>query len=168
MRRSNRSPLCAVALMLISFSAAAAQTLSSSTLQVGTPVERTLGAGQAHSYNITLDPNQYLQLIVEQRGIDVIVRVFSPAGRKIGEFDSPNGDEGPENVSAVAIDGGVYRIEVAPLGQNLNPPPGKYEIKITEVRKATDEEVKAGSQYEQLKPKGQALMADAIDLFPQI
>jgi hypothetical protein len=154
--------------MLISFTFAGAQTAAVTTLQVGTPIERTLGAGQAHSYNITLDPNQYLQLVVDQHGIDVIVRVFSPTGRKIGEFDSPNGDDGPENVSVLAIDGGAYRIEVAPLGQNLNPPPGKYEIKITELRKATEEEVKAGNLHEQLKPKSQALIADAIDLFPQI
>jgi hypothetical protein len=105
---------------------------------------------------------------VDQRGIDVIVRVFSPGGKKLGEFDSPNGDEGPENVSVIALDAGAYRIEVAPLGQAVNPPPGKYEIKVTEVRKATEEELKAGSQSDQLKLKGQALASDAVDLFPQI
>src|ERR1051325_4134520 len=145
MRRSHRSPLFSVALMLISFTFAGAQIAGVTALQVGTPIERTLAGGQSHSYSITLDPNQYLQLVVDQRGIDVIVRVFSPAGRKIGEFDSPNGGDGPENVSVTAIDGGAYRIEVAPLGQTLDPSPGKYEIKVTEVRKATEEELKAGN-----------------------
>jgi len=168
MRRAHHQFLLSLPVVLMSFAFAIAQAAGPTALQVGTPIERTLAGGQAHNYTITLDQNQYLQLVVDQRGIDVIVRVFSPGGRKLGEFDSPNGDEGPENVAVVAVDAGVYRIEVAPLGQATNPPPGKYEIKITEVRKATEEELKAGNQREQLKPKAQALVAEAIDLFPQI
>ena len=167
MRRSHRLPLFSVALLLASFALVAAQAANPTALQVGTPIERTLAGGQSHNYSITLDQNQSLQLVVDQHGIDVIVRVFSPAGRKLGEFDSPNGDDGPENVSVIAVEAGIYRIEVAPLGQALNPQ-GKYEIKVTEVRKATEEEMKAGNQHDQLKPKGQALVAQAIDLFPQI
>ena len=155
--------------MLMSFASGSAQLANNPTvLQVGTPIERTLSAGQAHNYTITLDQNQSLQLVVDQRGIDVIVRVFSPSGRKLGEFDSPNGDSGPENVSVVGVDAGNYRVEVAPLGQTVNPQQGKYEIKITEIRKATEEELNAGKQYELLKPKAQALVAQAIDLFPQL
>ena len=168
MRRARRLFLCSLPLVLTSFGLAAAQIAGPTVLQVGTPIERTLGAGQSHSYTVALDQNQYLQLVVEQRGIDVIVRVFSPSGRKVGEFDSPNGNDGPESVTVVAIDGGNYRIEVAPLGQAYNPPPGKYEIKITELRKATEEELRAGNQQDQLKPKGRALVAEAIDLLPQV
>lgn len=167
MRSSRRLLLFALPLILTSFRLAAAQ-VAPTTLEVGTPVERTLGPRESHSYSVALDQNQFMQLVVDQRGIDVIVRVFSPSGRKVGEFDSPNGDSGPENVTVVAMDAGNYRIEVAPLGQSYNPPPGKYEIKITEVRKATEEELRAGNQLEQLKPKGRALIAEAIDLFPQI
>lgn len=168
MCRSRHRLLCSLPLVLMSFVFAAAQIAGPTALQVGTPIERTLGAGQSHSYTVALDQNQYLQLVVDQHGIDVIVRVFSPSGRKVSEFDSPNGDDGPENVTVVAIDAGNYRIEVAPLGQAYNPPPGRYEIKITEVRKATEEELRAGNQLEQLKPKGRALVAEAIDLFPQV
>ena len=168
MRRSRRRLLFSLLLVLTSFVFIAAQAVGPTALQLGTPVERTLGGGQSHSYTVALEQNQYMQLVVDQQGIDVIVRVFSPSGRKIAEFDSPNGDIGPENVALVALAAGNYRIEVAPLGQAYNPPPGKYEIKITEVRKATEEELRAGNQLEQLKPKGRALIAEAIDLFPQV
>jgi hypothetical protein len=168
MHRAHRPHIFSLPLVLICFALAAAQAVAPTALQVGTPVERTLGPGQTHNYTVALEQNQYLQLVVDQRGIDVIVRVFSPSGRKVGEFDSPNGDDGPENVTVVAADAGNYRIDVAPLGQALNPPPGKYEIKITEIRKATEEEIRAGNQQEQLKPKGRALVAEAIDLFPQV
>ena len=137
-------------------------------LQTGTPVERTLGPGQAHNYSVNLDEGQFLQLIVDQRGIDVVVRVFSPSGKRLGEFDSPNGDEGPENVTVVAIKAGSYRIEVAPLGQMNSPATGRYEIRITEIRKATDQELQSGNNEEQLKTKGLNLLSQAIELFPQV
>jgi hypothetical protein len=148
--------------------AAGQSTLSNSSLQPGTPIERTLSVGQSHSYTINLEQGQFAQLIVDQHGIDVIVRVFSPAGRRLGEFDSPNGDEGPENITVVAVDAGPYRVEVAPLGQSDNPAPGRYEIKITELRKATEQELEAGKNQDQLKAKGRALIVEATQLFPQL
>src|SRR6185369_13852777 len=95
---------------------ASAQTSSTpTTLEPGTPIERTVGSTETHTFIIALTENQYLQFVVNQHGIDVIVRVFSPAGKSLGEFDSPNGSEGPENVSIVAVSAGNYRIVVAAL-----------------------------------------------------
>ena len=138
------------------------------SLQPGTPIERTLAAGQTHSYNVSLEQDQILQLVVEQRGIDVVVRVFSPAGQRLGEFDSPNGTDGPENVSVVAEAAGVYRIDVAPLGPNENPAPGRYEIKIIELRKATEEELQAGKNQEVVKAKGVALLVQTSQTFQEL
>ena len=73
------------------------------SLQPGTPIERTLAAGQSHTYNISLEQDQFLHLVVDQRGIDVVVRAFSPAGRQLGEFDTPNGVSGPEDVTLIAV-----------------------------------------------------------------
>jgi len=137
------------------------------TLQPGTPIERTLAAGQLHSYNVSLEQDQLLQLVVDQRGIDVIVRVFSPGGKRLGEFDSPNGAEGPENVSVIAEAAGVYRIEVAPLGGYENPS-GRYEIKIVELRKATEQELQAGKDQEGLKAKGLALLIQITESFQEV
>ncbi len=136
------------------------------SLQPGTPIERTLAAGQSHSYNISLEEDQFLQVLVDQHGIDVVVRVFSPAGRRLREFDTPNGTEGPEDVSVVAATAGMYRIEVAPL--DPNPPPGRYEIKIVELRKATEQELQAGKNQELLKAKGLALLVEATQNLPQL
>jgi hypothetical protein len=172
MRLSPCPALFSLLLSLTAFDSSPAQIQSierpTTALTIGTPVERTLSGGQSHNYTVALDPNQFAQLVVDQHGIDVIVRVFSPDGKKLGEFDSPNGDQGAENVSFVARDAGVYRVEVAPLGQAYNPPPGKYEIKLTEVRKATEEELRAGSQQDELKPKARALVTEALDLLPQV
>src|SRR5712691_5822944 len=154
-----RKARCILLLLFLSFpfngDQLSAQSAATS-LQPGTPIERALSAGQTHSYSVSLEQDQLLQLVVDQRGIDVVVRVFSPAGKRLGEFDSPNGTEGPENVSVIAEAAGVYRIEVAPLGGYENPS-GRYEIKIVELRKATEEELHAGRNQEALKTKGLAL-----------
>jgi hypothetical protein len=138
------------------------------SLQQGIPIERVLARGQSHSFTINLEQDQFLQFVVDQHGIDVIVRVFSPEGKSLGEFDSPNGTEGPENVSLVSVTAGVYRIEVTPLGQMENFPPGRYQIKIVELRRATDQELQASNNQELLKARGLALLTEIADSFSQI
>jgi hypothetical protein len=137
------------------------------SLQPGAPIERTLSAGQSHSYTINLEQDQFLRLVVDQRGIDVVVRAFSPSGRRLGEFDSPNGNSGPEDVTVIAETSGAYRIEVAPLSGYENPS-GRYEIKIVELRKATEQELQAGKNQEVLKAKGLALLIEAMQALPQL
>ena len=165
-----REPRCTTLLLLFltfSFGVQVANGQAGpSTLQLGVPIERTLAAGQSHSYVINLEQDQFLQLVVDQHGIDVVVRVFSPEGRRLGEFDSPNGTEGPEDVTVVAATSGLYRIEVAPL--DPSPPPGRYEIKVVELRKATEEELQAGKNQEVLKAKGLALLIEATLDLPQL
>ncbi len=117
------------------------------SLQSGVALERSLARGESHSFNVTMEADQFAQVVVTQKGIDVIVRVFAPDGAALGEFDSPNGTEGPEPVSLVATVAGVYRFEVAPLGQKEDSAPGRYEIKIVELRKATDQELQARQEF---------------------
>src|SRR6266436_5575424 len=136
-------------------------------LQPGTPIERTLAAGQSHSYTINLEQDQFLRLVVDQRGIDVVVRAFSPSGRRLGEFDTPNGNSGPEDVTVIAAASGAYRVEVAPLSGYENPS-GRYEIKIVELRKATEQELQSGKNQEVLKAKGLALLSEATEILPQL
>src|SRR5258706_14192122 len=85
------------------------------SVQVGIPIERTLAAGQSHTYNISIEQDQFMRLVVDQRGIDVIIHVFSPAGRQLGEFDSPNGTNGPEDVTLIAGQPGGDGVQGGPL-----------------------------------------------------
>lgn len=151
-------------LLLLFFLCSAA---SAQTLLPGTPIERELQTGQVHSFTIELEENKYIQLVVEQRGIDVIVKVFSPSGKSLGEFDTPNGAEGPEHVSFVAATAGSYRVEVGPLDPRETAK-GQYQIKILDVRQATDQELKASKNAEVTKAKGIALLAEIEAIIPQI
>ncbi len=136
-------------------------------LQLGTPLERSLGPGQTHEFTVTLEENSFAQLVVEQRGIDVFVKVTSPAGKDLGEYDTPNGADGPENVSFVAVAAGTYRITINPLGTS-DQNTGRYEIKLLELRPATDQELKVEKNLQEAKAKGIALLAEIEATIPQI
>lgn len=129
------------------------------TLQLGTPIERTLGPGQIHEFSVSMEENSFIQLVVEQRGIDLFVKVSSPAGKNLGEYDTPNGPDGPEQVSFVASAAGTYRITISPLTPDSQTT-GRYEIKVIEIRAATDQELKAEKNFEEVKAKGIALFGD--------
>jgi hypothetical protein len=137
------------------------------TLQPGTPIERTIGPGQTQQFDITLEENTFIQLVVDQRGIDVVVKVLSPSGKTLGEYDSPNGSDGPEHVSFVGVSAGIYSIMVSPLSPG-DSATGKFEIKVLEVRPASEQEIKASKNLELVKAKGIALLVDMDGLIAEI
>lgn len=136
-------------------------------LELGVPVEKQLGPKATHVYNITVGDNTYVQLVVEQNGIDVMVQVTTPNGKSLGDFDSPNGSDGPENVSFVAVTAGTYNILVAPLNRE-DGTSGKYEIKLVELREATEQELKTSKNLEVVKAKGLALLGDIDGMLAEI
>src|SRR5215470_346886 len=91
---------------------AAPSAQESDSLEPGKPVERELSGGQSHSYKITMISGQYSHIVVEQRGIDVAVALFTPDGKKISEADSEHLIEGSETVSVIAEASGAYLIVV--------------------------------------------------------
>ena len=112
-------------------------------LEQGHPIEKPFAAGQSHRYYVKVAKGQVLLATVEQKGIDVMVRTFDPAGKRIAEIDSPNGQKGPEPLVIDAKRTGTYGIEVVPFtppadapGAGAMPPPApnaSYEIRIDEV-----------------------------------
>ncbi|MGA9770634.1 MAG: CHAT domain-containing tetratricopeptide repeat protein [Blastocatellia bacterium] len=104
----------------------------------GKAVERALSGGEAHSYKLVLAAGQYLHIVVDQRGVDVVVTLFSSDGAKLTEVDSPNGTDGPEPLSWIAETTGVYRLEVHSLEKDAKA--GKYEARIDTLRQATTQD----------------------------
>lgn len=156
------------ALLLLPFLiCASAQAQNPTPLQLNTPVERTLGPGQGHAFTVTLAENTFVQLVVEQQGIDVVIKVFSPDGKSLGEFDTPTGNDGSEYASFVSGAGGNYSVTVAPLDP-AGTTSGRYQIKILELRPATEQELKASQNLEIVKAKGVALLLDLDETISQI
>src|SRR6266540_1017266 len=117
---------------------AAESAQGTDSLEPGKPVERELSGGQSHSYKITMISGQYLRIVIEQRGIDVAVALFTPDGKKINEVNSDPLIEGSETVSAIAKAPGAYLIEVRSSEKTAKT--GRYEIKVEELRAATAED----------------------------
>jgi CHAT domain-containing protein/tetratricopeptide (TPR) repeat protein len=108
------------------------------SLEIGIPVERQMRGGETHSYSITLTAGQFLHAVVDQRGIDVVVTLIAPDGKVVIQVDSPNGTQGPEPLSAIADQSGNYRLNVSSPDQKVQP--GRYEIKIEELRTASQQD----------------------------
>ena len=128
------------------------------SLHPGVSVVRSLSRGQLHLFNVSLQQEDLAEVVLDQQGIDVVVRVNSADGKIIGEFDSPNGTIGRETLTVVAVTEGTYSLEVFPLVQTQEIPPGQYEIRLTTVRRATVQELQAGRWPETLKAQGVAIL----------
>jgi CHAT domain-containing protein/Tfp pilus assembly protein PilF len=104
----------------------------------GNPIEHGLAGGQSHyyAYQLVLVAGQYAQLVVDQRGIDVMIKLFGPNGQQISEFDSVIGTQGQERVSWVAEAAGSYRVDV--VARFKNAAAGRYGIQVAELRFATE------------------------------
>src|SRR5262249_52333582 len=81
---------------------------------------------------------QYLQVTVSQQGIDALVALFTPDGRKIREVDGEQATVGAETILAIAEAPGAYRIEVRSAEKTVKT--GRYEINVEELREATAED----------------------------
>ena len=149
------------------FTTAKAQTPAAS-LRLGESFQRTIRRAETHTFSVSVKQDHLLQLVVDQRGVDLVVRVFAPDGQSLGEFDSPNGTNGPEGVSLIADLSGLYRIDVVPLEPQENAASGRYEIRILDLRPATTEELAAGKNHEAVKSKGFALLAEVAESLHQI
>ena len=141
-------------------------------LEMGRPLERMIGGGETQRYRIALSPGLYLRVAVTQQGIDVIVTVLDPAGRKIARIDRPYGAYGPENVSVIAESAGDYTIELRTALKFAAP--ARYFITATEMREAKPEDRRritaecAVSEGEELRGADTAdALSQAVEKFSQ-
>ncbi|HNH84130.1 MAG TPA: CHAT domain-containing protein, partial [Acidobacteriota bacterium] len=119
-----------------------------------TPIERELKGGEKHTYPLKLNANDFLKLVVEQRGIDVVVRLRGQGEKTLQEIDSPNGTQGPEPLSYIVETDGTYTLEIESLEKAA--PAGKYELRSEGVRPATEED-RARNEVERLNTQADRL-----------
>ncbi len=100
------------------------------------PVTQSLRAeeAQAYCYEFGLSERQYLQALVKQKDIDVVVSLIGPPDKgateriALSQVDRPSGNRGNESLSWVAEKEGVYQLQVYPLG--ILRQPGEFSISI--------------------------------------
>ena len=119
-----------VVLVLLSVVNAGAQPLAhreltTVSLELGKPLERSIAPEETHSYTLNLSSGQYAHVLVEQRRVNVLVVIYGPDGAKLVQVDSPNYNHGVEPVSLVVNTSGLYRLEVKSQSTNAT---GRYEV----------------------------------------
>lgn len=103
-------------------------------LEVDQPIARELAGGQKHIYQIPLTAGQYIKIEVKPKDIAVGVDFQLPDGQIIRPFQ-PFGDQSDLTISWMAESSGIYRPTVY---AGAKAPAGHYEIRLAELRAATD------------------------------
>lgn len=107
-------------------------------IQAGFKQERELSGGEKHTYLLGFKANDFVKLVVEQKGIDVVVRLLGPDGKVNQERDSRNGNQGLEPLSLIVEQAGTYILEVVAVEKTAKA--GKYELNLEARHSATDQE----------------------------
>ncbi|MCI0489519.1 MAG: CHAT domain-containing protein [Blastocatellia bacterium] len=129
------------------------------TLALGTSVEREIASGQTDVYQIRLEAGLLFEATVEQRGVNIAVKVTDDAGKLMFEEDRVFGIyEGAEPIFLIAETTGVYRLHVAPV--EASDASGRYVIKAEEPRSAT--------QADHLRARAEALFREGLLLSNRI
>ncbi|HEY4587930.1 MAG TPA: tetratricopeptide repeat protein, partial [Thermoanaerobaculia bacterium] len=97
--------------------------------------ETVLKGGEERAYLLDLAAGRYAELVVDQQGIDVEVRLRASDGRVVAAIDSLNGMIGPEPLPFVAEAGGRFRLEIGSLAAGA--PAGRYVLRLDAWRPAT-------------------------------
>lgn len=112
-------------------------------MTAGSEILRDLSGGQTHSYQLDLQERQFVRIIVEQRGIDVIISLEDPNGKQISEIDSPNGVGGTEEIPYVAEQTGRFRFIVRSHDESVKA--AQYLIRLDGPRPAGPQDASRSS-----------------------
>ncbi|MCI0621020.1 MAG: tetratricopeptide repeat protein [Acidobacteria bacterium] len=107
-------------------------------LALGVQVEREIAGGKSHTYEFNVNSGEYVHVVVDQRGVDLVVTLLGPDGRRLAEVDDEGFVQGTERIYLIAEASGDYRLEMRPRMKDAAG--GHYEIRIEEQRLATPQD----------------------------
>lgn len=106
-------------------------------LKPGPAIDRELAGGQSHHYRITLESHQYTRVRLQMNGINVVLTLLGPDGKKLEEVDTPNSTYGEKSITHVSESAGDYILEVR--APERNAATGRYFIDIVRLLRATEQ-----------------------------
>ena len=136
-------------------------------LEPSTAIERPLAPREEHRYQLAMTAGEFVSVIVEQRGIDVIVQARRPDGSAIADFQQEIRRQGEEQVDVVADADGTYILAVK-AGPGIAS--GSYAIRVAGRRAATDadrsmQEARIASQGRRRQLEAAARLDEARSMF---
>lgn len=134
---SVRGAALAGILLLSGAAVQAREQASATAVVVGQAVAREIRGSEQHSFQLKLSAGQYARIVVEQKGIDVVLALLGADGKTVVEVDNTlSGTRGIEVVSLVADVSGDYVFTVRPFEKDASA--GRYELRLEDVRTATE------------------------------
>ena len=115
-------------------------TTQPATLAPGDIVLRHLARDATDRYVVSLAAGEYVRVVVEQRGVDVVVSTLDPDGQLLGEFQSQTRRHGEEPVEIVSGAAGNYTLAVRPFAGSIVSDDSTYAIRIVSRHAATPED----------------------------
>lgn len=100
-------------------------------LEPGQAVEDELNGGQGHPFEVAIEAGQYMHLVADQRGIDVVLVLRAPDAPEatfLFKVDGPRGERGQEQLFMIPQVSGLFRLEV--FCEQESVPAGRYELKL--------------------------------------
>jgi CHAT domain-containing protein/tetratricopeptide (TPR) repeat protein len=134
-------------------------------IEPGKLIKRELSGGQKHDYLIAVSPGAYLNLIVSQLGVDVVLTIYRKSGEKVIEVDKANGTRGRESISLILDTTGDYHLQVRAREERSEA--GYYTLEITEARSPTTQDETRWSAEQNLALAKQLLRQDTAEALSQ-
>lgn len=106
-------------------------------LHPGRPVEREMGPEETHAFRVSLQEGDFLHLVVEQQGIDVVVELIDPEDETVARVDEPIDELGSERLLALAATPGAHRVEIRSWPADSA---GAYRAEVRALRPASEED----------------------------
>lgn len=103
----------------------------------GISTEYQLKAGAAETFAFPLRADDFLRVVIDQQGLDVVVSLEDPGGRKLLEVDSPKGPFAHEPVEILAETAGLHRLRVRALQPEAS---GRYAVRLEALRPASPDD----------------------------
>ena len=106
------------------------------TLVPGAPLDGEFSGVLPHSYRVAVTSGEFVQIFVQQKGVEVAASLLDPAGRKLEEFDDSGGESEQREILFIGKSDGNYRLLLRPLMEG--PPTVRYQIRLEILRPATE------------------------------
>ncbi len=114
-------------------------------LEPGKTIEHEIAAAEKHEYRIALNQNQCLEITISKRDVDVTLRVTAPGGNQLMKFEIPDAEGAPQPILLVAETTGSYFLAIKTAERAASA--RRYEIKVKEIRAATDSDRNSSSAF---------------------
>jgi CHAT domain-containing protein/tetratricopeptide (TPR) repeat protein len=136
-------PLRAI-VCLICFTAAVCLTIHGQnpadpqSLIPGQTVEREMTGAETHRYKFELKKDEFFQVRVEQKGVDVALKLFEVKGKILKAMDSPDSVQNFKEFMFISSKGNVYVLEISNIKKASKK--SSYIVKRENTREATESE----------------------------